>query len=77
MYDAYLEQMGGEMDSRYAAPDGRKTVYASLNPVELLKSPNQFTIIALVVILVVLAVLVLVVRLVVRRVRRGGQSRRR
>ena len=74
---SYLEQMGGEMDSRYAAPDGRKTVYASLNPVELLKSPNQFTIIALVVILVVLAVLVLVVRLVVRRVRRGGQSRRR
>ena len=74
---SYLEQMGGEMDSRYAAPDGRKTVYASLNPVELLKSPNQFTVIALVVILVVLAVLVLVVRLVVRRVRRGGQSRRR
>ena len=74
---SYLEQMGGEMDSRYAAPDGRKTVYASLNPVELLKSPNQFTIIALVVILVVLAVLVLVVRLVVRRVRRGGQNRRR
>ena len=74
---SYLEQMGGEMDSRYAAPDGRKTVYASLNPVELLKSPNKFTVIALVVILVVLAVLVLVVRLVVRRVRRGGQSRRR
>ncbi len=74
---SYLEQMGGEMDSRYAAPDGRKTVYASLNPVELLKSPNQFTIIALVVILVALAVLVLVVRLVVRRVRRGGQNRRR
>lgn len=74
---SYLEQMGGEMDSRYAAPDGRKTVYASLNPVELLKSPNQFTVIALVVILVVLAVLVLVVRLVVRRVRRGGQNRRR
>ena len=74
---SYLEQMGGEMDSRYAAPDGRKTVYASLNPVELLKSPNKFTVIALVVILVVLAVLVLVVRLVVRRVCRGGQSRRR
>ena len=68
---AYLEQMGGEMDSRYAAPDGRKTVYASLNPVELLKNPNQFTVIALVVILVALAVLVVAVRLILRRVRRG------
>ena len=74
---SYLEQMGGEMDSRYAAPDGRKTVYASLNPVELLKSPNKFTVIALVVILVVLAVLVLVVRLIVRRARRGGSGHTR
>ena len=74
---SYLEQMGGEMDSRYAAPDGRKTVYASLNPVELLKSPNKFTVIALAVILVVLAVLVLVVRLIVRRARRGGSGHTR
>lgn len=68
---SYLKQMGGEMDSRYAAPDGRKTVYASLNPVELLKSPNKFTVIALAVILVALAVLVLAVRLILRRARRG------
>lgn len=42
----YLQRMGGEMDGRYAQPQGRKTVSPSWNPVELLRSPNRFTIAA-------------------------------
>lgn len=73
---SYLQSMGGEMDGRYAQPDGRKVIYSSLSPVQMLKNPNKFTIIAVVVILVVLAVLILIIRAVVRklsrRARRGG-----
>ncbi len=71
---SYLQSMGGEMDSRYAQPDGRKVVYASLNPVEMLKNPNKFTFIALAVILVVLLVIILIIRAIVRKVRRRGRK---
>lgn len=69
---AYLEQMGGEMDSRYAQPDGRKTVYSSWNPVKLLRQANRFT-------YILLAVLVLLVALaawIVTRVRRKRRNRK-
>ena len=66
----YLLSMGGEMDARYASTDGRKVVYASLNPVKLLRNANVFTYVVLLVIAVLIAVVVLVVRLIVRR-RRG------
>ena len=72
---SYLRTMGGEIDPRYSQPDGRKTVYASLNPVDLLRSPNKFTFIALAVLLILLAVVILIIRAVVRRVRRGGGGR--
>lgn len=58
----YLRNMGGEMDSRYAATDGRKVVYSSLNPVKLLRNANVFTYVVLILILVIVAVIVLVVR---------------
>ena len=64
---SYLQSMGGEMDERYAGPDGRKTVYASWNPVELLRAPNKFTWILLGVILVLVIVAVLVLRAIFRR----------
>ena len=67
---AYLEQMGGEMDARYADVDGRKVVYASWNPVSLLKNANKFTYILLGVIALLVLVLVLITRAVVRRIRR-------
>lgn len=70
---SYLETMGGEMDEQYAATDGRKVVYSSLNPVKLLKNANKFTYIALAVIIVLLAAVILIVRAIVRR----KSSRRR
>jgi len=40
---SYLLQMNGKMDERYASIDGRKVVYSSLNPADLLRNANGFT----------------------------------
>ncbi len=67
---SYLQQMGGEMDPQYGQPDGRKVVYSSLNPVNLLRDANMFTWIALGVILVLVLLIILVVRIIRRIIRR-------
>lgn len=67
---SYLQQMGGEMDAAYSQTDGRKVVYSSWNPVDLLKNANRFTWILLAVMALLLAVVILVVRAVLRRIRR-------
>ena len=67
----YLQSMGGEVDARYAQPDGRKTVEASWNPIKLLMNPNKFTIAVAVAIVLLILMIVLIVRAIVRRVRRG------
>lgn len=72
---AYLQSMGGEMDESYAQPDGRKTVYSSWNPVELLKNPNRFTIIVCLLAVVLIAVVILVVHKLTHR--RMGRTIRR
>ena len=66
----YLDNMGGEMDAKYAEPDGRKVVYSSLNPVDLLRNANIFTYLVIAVALILISVIVLIVWLIVRRVRR-------
>lgn len=72
---SYLEELE-QVPERYAAPEGRKVVISSWNPVELLKSPNWITLLVLALILVVIAAVVLVIRAVVRRKRgrRYGRS---
>ena len=69
----YLNGMGGVMDQRYAEPDGRKVVYSSLNPADLLRNANIFTYIIVAVILLAFAVIALgafgVVKLVIRKKR--------
>ncbi len=67
---SYLQTLGEEIPAQYGEPDGRKQVFSSWNPVQMLKSPNKFTIFALAVIAAVVVVLVLVVRRIVRRRRR-------
>lgn len=59
---SYLQSMGGEMDEKYAAPDGRKVVYKSLNPIKLLRNANVFTFIVIALIVIVAAVTVLMIR---------------
>ena len=66
----YLCEMDGEMDARYAEPDGRKVVYASLNPIKMLKNANVFTYVALLLIAVLITLIALIVRAIVRRRRR-------
>ena len=70
---SYLQGMGGEMDEKYAQPDGRKIVYSSLNPVKLLKNANKFTYILLGIFAVLSLIIVLIVRLVIQRKKRKKQ----
>jgi hypothetical protein len=71
---SYLKEMGGEMDERYASPDGRKVVYTSLNPVKMLRGANMFTYIALIVITVLTAGIVLAVWAIVRKIRKKRRA---
>lgn len=64
----YLQSMGGTMDERYAEEDGRKVVYSSLLPADLLRNANVFTYVVLGLILsVILLAVLLVCRIVVRK----------
>ena len=71
----YLDSMEGELDSRYARPDGRKVVYKSLNPVKLLRNANIFTYIVLVLIVGIITAIVFITRAVVRKVKRKKAAR--
>lgn len=64
---SYLKSMGEEMDPQYAQTDGRKVVYSSWNPVELLSNANVYTWILLLVLVVLVSVTVLIVRLIRKR----------
>lgn len=72
---SYLVQMGGEMDGSYARTDGRKTVYASWNPADLLRNANHFTWILLAMIALAVLIVSLIVRVVVRRIRGAGKKK--
>ena len=78
---AYLASFGEEgVPAAYAAPDGRKEVSRSWNPIELLRDPSWLTLAALLVLILVAAGAVLLVRGLLRwrRNRRyGGTFRRR
>lgn len=71
---SYLQSMGGEVDARYAQPDGRKLVEASWSPAKLLMNPNKFTIAAVALVLAAILLAALLARLIVRRVRRRKRA---
>ncbi|MBR4933316.1 MAG: bifunctional metallophosphatase/5'-nucleotidase [Clostridia bacterium] len=73
---SYLKEMGGEMDVAYAEPDGRKVVYSSLNPVDLLRNANKFTYILIAVVVVVLAIVIGVPVLIVRGIKKRRAKRK-
>ena len=64
---SYLAEMGGEMDAAYAQPDGRKVIYSSWNPVDLLRNPNKFTWLLIALLAAVVLVVVFIVRFVRKR----------
>ena len=61
----------------YVQPQGRKVVYSSWNPIDLLKHPNLFTVAAVLLVLAAAALAAGVARLVIRRAAgRGGRRPR-
>lgn len=68
---SYLQSMG-TVDSRYAAPKGRKTVSRSWNPIELVRSPGWITLVAMALAVLVAAIIVLMVTKPLRRRSRRG-----
>ena len=67
---SYLQSMGGEMDEHYAGTDGRKVIYSSLNPADLLRNANKFTYILIALILVLVLAAALIARAIVRKIRK-------
>lgn len=73
---SYLQSMG-TVDSRYAAPEGRKTVSRSWNPIELVRSPGWITLAAMALAVLVVAIIVLLgTKPLRRRSRRGYRAYR-
>lgn len=70
----YLYAMDGVMDEKYAAPDGRKVVYSSLNPVKLFRNANIFTYAVIAVILILITAIIFITRAVVRRIKRRRKA---
>lgn len=70
----YLYEMGGEMDSRYAETDGRKVVYASTSPADLLRNANIFTYAVLILGAAIIATPILIVCSIVRRRKKRKQA---
>ena len=66
----YLCNMGGEMDPHYAQTDGRKIVYASTKPADMLRNANIFTYAVLILGAVVIATPILIVCAIVRKCKR-------
>lgn len=50
---SYLQQMDGTMDEQYGQIDGRKVIYSSAKPMDLLRNANKFTYIFVAVIMLV------------------------
>lgn len=73
---AYMQSMGGRMSEKYSAADGRKNVYFSLSPIDLLKNANIFTFIAMGVILLLLSLIATAVVLIVRKVKKAKRLRK-
>ncbi len=63
----YLNEMDGELDSRYENTDGRKVVYKSLNPVDLVRNANVFTYAVIAILVILIAAIVLIVRTIVKK----------
>lgn len=68
---SFLQAMGGDMDEKYASPDGRKVVYSSINPVKLLSNANKFTVIVLVAVNVLVIGTALIVWRIIKKKRNG------
>lgn len=80
---SYLNSFPGEggvakVPAKYAQPEGRKTIIASWNPIELLKNPNWITLLVLAIVLLLVALVVFIVyRIITRKRRRSKRAARK
>lgn len=70
---SYLKEMSGEMDSRYADVDGRKIVYSSLNPADLLRNANKFTYLLIGIFVALILLAVFIIRFIYTRKKRKNK----
>lgn len=73
---SYLQSMGGEVSAKYGQTDGRKQVYASWNPVSLLKHAGLPTYVAMIAVVMVILLVALVVWLVRKFILRHTRKKR-
>ncbi len=66
----YLGSMVEQIDVRYATTDGRKVVYESFAPADLLRNANIFTYAVILLIALIILAVVFIVRAIVRRHKR-------
>lgn len=65
---SYLQSMH-TVDRRYQAPEGRKVINASWDPVELLKHPNWITLLVIAIVLLLVALVVYIIYRIATRKR--------
>ena len=70
---SYLKEMGGEMDSRYAEVDGRKIVYSSISPADLLRNANKFTYLLIGIFVALILLAVFIIRFIYTRKKRKNK----
>ncbi len=70
---SYLREMNGEMSEKYSAPDGRKVVYKSFAPDDMLRNANVFTFAVIGVAVVIIGVIVLTITVSIRKNRKKKQ----
>lgn len=66
---SYLDQMGDTVDEAYAEPDGRKVVYSSWNPVDLLRNANVFTFALIAIVVLLILIIFLIVKGIIALIR--------
>lgn len=71
---SYLKNMNGELSDDYSKADGRKEVYKSLAPGDLLRNANIFTFAAIGLVLLIIGVIVLVTVLIIRKKRKKHEK---
>lgn len=64
---SYLKQMGGTMDEHYRQIDGRKVIYTSSKPADLLRNANKFTYLFITVIMLLTILAMVVSRWITRK----------
>ncbi len=71
---SYLKSMGGSVDEKYSGTDGRKQIYSSFKPTDMLRNANKFTYIIIAVILVIVASIATVAVVIVKRRKRNRKT---